>query len=105
MALIYDYHPDTGEVFDINGREARADEENPSVPIVPAFATLDAPPAFGANEIAVRKDANGNVSDDGSVGAWQIVEDHRGATYYDTTTQAPTVIEQLGPVGACVVMS
>ena len=105
MATIYDYHPITGELRDPAGRDARMDEEDPTRPIVPAFATLDAPPAAGANEIAVRKDANGNVVEDGSVGAWQLVEDHRGATYYDITTQAPTGPSCSMTVGACVVVS
>jgi len=100
MPQIFDYHPDTGECLSPAGRTARPDEENPAIPVVPGFSTLDAPPPLGPNQAAVRRDADGNVPRDGDVGGWQVVEDFRDEVYYDTTTREPVTIEALGPIDA-----
>ncbi len=54
------------------------------------FTTTDEPPATGANEVAVRV---GGVD-----GSWQVNEDHRGKTVYNTGDKSALEIEQTGPI-------
>lgn len=69
---IYDYDKNTGEY--LGEREAVLDpleaEKGNLVPLVPAFATLVAPPIVSAGYVAVYE------------GGWVVKEDHRGKTVY-----------------------
>lgn len=64
---IYHYSPATGEY--LGQSEAKDSPLEPGVPLIPQFATADAPPAVDAHEAAVR---------DGS--AWQVVPDYRNVS-------------------------
>lgn len=56
---------------------------------LPAHCTEIAPPAIPVDHVAIFDEAKQ---------AWTLAEDHRGATVYDTTSGAPTVIDALGPL-------
>lgn len=62
--MIYHYSPDTGEYT--GSSEAQESPLEPGVPLIPQFATTDAPPAVSSHEAAVW---------DGS--AWQVMPDYR----------------------------
>jgi len=90
---IYDYDPDTGEY--LGSRVAQLDplvtkEKGEAVFLVPANATIIAPPSFKKNQMAVF---------DGE--SWEIVPDFRKFECYDPITQE-TIELALGespPVG------
>jgi hypothetical protein len=65
--VIYHYSPDTGEY--LGSSEARESPLEPGVPLIPRFATLDAPPVVSMHEAATW---------DGS--AWQVAPDYRAAS-------------------------
>jgi len=84
---IYHYKGDTGEY--ISTSEARLDPletkmQEKDVYLIPAHATIQEPPQAGDNEAAVF-----------AAGAWQIVPDHRRATYWKQDGTRYT-IETLG---------
>ena len=67
---IYHYHRVTKEF--LGSSVARIDpKEAEPTPLIPANATLDAPPEAGENQSAVFED-----------GAWALVDDYRGQTFY-----------------------
>lgn len=66
---IYHYHPQTGEY--VGSGFADPSPLEPDTYLVPAHATATPPPAAAAAEAAVHRD-----------GAWALVPDHRGTTYW-----------------------
>lgn len=55
-------------------------------PLIPAFSSETAPPAYSTGEIPVFGTG------------WTIEEDHRGETVYSTTDKSSMVIENIGPI-------
>lgn len=86
---LYHYDPSTGALDAIT--DADPDPLVEGAWLVPAFATLDVPPASSSGHVPVRV---GNE--------WVIVEDHRGETGYTTGGQAVEVTTP-GPLQAPVV--
>jgi len=90
---IYDYHPETGEVLNPAGREARLSPkdaaEGREVYLIPAQATTEAPPETGPNEAAVF---------DPATGQWSITPDWRGTVHYDPDGGAARLVTKLGVV-------
>ena len=81
---IYNYHPETGEYV---GVEAAVESPlEPGVYLLPASSSLLAPPEAGGNEVAVFAD-----------GAWSVLADFRGTSYY-TTDGVYHTITQIGEV-------
>lgn len=87
-----DHALDSGELtvyaFDSNG--IYSDSYTAQIVIgsgLPANTTTIAPPAVQSGHAAVFQN-----------GAWDIVEDHRGTTVWDSKTGAHTVISQVGPL-------
>lgn len=79
---IYHYNNATGEYTgEFEARKSPLDDEY----LVPAYATIQNPPAVGDKEIAVFIE-----------GGWEIKPDHRGKVYYDTDTQARYQITEIG---------
>ena len=70
---VYNYRPDSGEYLDHADAEESPLEEG--VVLVPAFATLQAPPDCAAHQCAVF---------DSSHQQWKLVPDWRGVTLYST---------------------
>tara|TARA_R100001377_G_scaffold43808_2_gene24886 strand:+ start:26916 stop:27386 length:471 start_codon:yes stop_codon:yes gene_type:complete len=68
MPLIYNYDAETGEL--LSNREARLDPLA-GLPLVPNNATLERPTTAGDNQASVFSD-----------GAWSLVSDYRGTTYW-----------------------
>lgn len=87
---VYCYHSVTGEfteMIDARLSPAWTDKDQPEGQwLLPAWATTDEVPLPGEKQAAVY--ANG---------AWSLVEDHRGETYYDGDGKQVT-ITGLGPV-------
>ena len=83
---IHSYDAETGEY--VGARAARPNPRRPSEPIVPALATLIAPPAAGAHEAAVF---------DPAAGAWSLVPDWRGTAWWEADS-TQHLIEALGDV-------
>lgn len=88
--FIYDYDPTTGAL--VGEREARRsplydpEKHEPEEEfLVPANATVIAPPACGENEVPCFAD-----------GAWVVKADHRGKTCYDKNTKAEVTISEIG---------
>lgn len=69
MTTVYRFSADTGEY--VGSSEALESPREPGVFLVPGHATLQAPPATSANEVAVM------VND-----AWEMRADFRGLTYW-----------------------
>ena len=87
---LHHYHPETKEY--LGATPARLDpletkRQGREVYLVPANATLEAPPEAKAGEVPVF----------GGKG-WVPVENHRGKTAWDTADASPVIIEDLGPV-------
>src|SRR5690242_10185734 len=84
MKTIFHYDPVTGVYL----RQGVADESplEPGIYLVPASATTDAPPPAGAGQVAVFK-----------AGAWSLVADHRGQTYYKPDGERVTITELGAP--------
>lgn len=82
--VIYHTHPLTGEY--LGSGQADPDPMDEQNWLIPAHAYLEAPPAFGKSEAAVR-------TKDG----WQRVPDYRG-TVYQTDTGEPVQHNELGPL-------
>ena len=59
------------------------------IPLIPAGATTQAPPATEAGEVAVRTGS-----------AWEIQPDHRGETWYEKATGQPVEIKDIGEPSA-----
>lgn len=83
---IWHYHDKTGAL--ISAGKARRDPLTPGGYLVPAFATTVAPPEAEAGKVAVFAD-----------GAWTLVPDHRGETWWDEDGNA-VVIDQPGDPAA-----
>lgn len=83
---IYSYHPETGEYLDTD--TAMQSPLEPGVFLMPAHSTNLPPPLSVAGTTPVYVD-----------GVWSLVDDFRGATYYDEAG-TPIVIELLGAVPA-----
>ena len=88
LPLIHSFDAATGE--HVATRPARANPKRPDEPIVPAIATLIAPPAAGPDEAAVF---------DRAAGAWSLVPDHRGTEWWEADG-TPHRIEALGEAPA-----
>jgi len=73
---IYHYHPKTGE-YRWAGVAAPSPLEADAW-LMPAYATPAPPPAPGAREVALYRDADGNVPADHATGDWQLLPDWRG---------------------------
>lgn len=71
---VYNYNPDTGEY--LGPETAHESPMEPGVYLLPAHSTETAPPEAGEHQAAVYRN-----------GAWTLVEDHRGESWYDTATQ------------------
>jgi len=87
---IYHYSQETGEFF--RASDARQDpletkKAGKPVYLLPAHATFDAPPTPGAKQAAAYRD-----------GAWSLVDDYRGESYWHQATGREVVIRDLGPV-------
>jgi hypothetical protein len=80
---VYLYNETTKEFTHVYA--AQESPLEPGVFIVPSHATKLAPPVAGINQVAVF-----------SNGAWGLVADYRGTTWYDTTSGAITVINTIG---------
>lgn len=86
MTDIYRYHPYTGE---FQGRsEARMDPLESGRPLVPANATLEAPPEALEGHARVFDGA-----------AWTQVEDHRGESVYNKADASGVSVDWLGEIG------
>ncbi len=89
---IHNYSQDTGEA--ISATEARESPMETGVPLIPAYATPDAPPAAPAGYAAAFLDPHGVPPQNYKDGTWQICEDHRGV-YYDTATGQQVLLTAL----------
>lgn len=79
--LIHHYHSTTSEYLG-------SSDYTPPVGVgIPARSTDIEPPEFGQNQIPVFIN-----------GAWSVVSDFRGMTFYKTATRQPVVISELGDV-------
>lgn len=78
----YNYHPLTGEFLSIGA----ADDNplDPADPIVPGYATPTAPPVPGERSTAVYRDAQGQVPQNWTAGAWTLVPDYRAVPLFRT---------------------
>lgn len=74
---LYHYHRDTGEFM--GETVARLDPKEQK-PLIPANSTIKKPPAAAENQIAVF-----------SSGAWSLVANHRGETWFDFRTKIEIV--------------
>lgn len=83
MTLLYNYLPVTHEY--LNQSEATLDPKE-NKPIVPAYATLQKPPATNANQVAVFNEAQDQ---------WEIKQDYRGQAYWLADGSEKT-IDQIG---------
>lgn len=93
--LIYEYDRKTGELK-AEPTIAREGPNEPGMPLIPAYATPDAPLApvpKGCVEVFLAPD--GTVPDDYRNGARQVVEDHRG-TYYRIVDGSEFVLTEVG---------
>lgn len=87
MTPIYHYDPD--QKFFLGQGWAGTDPLEPERDVVPAHATLIAPPSYGAGFIPVF---------DEETQTWSVVEDHVGETWYTATYgDPPVIITQVGP--------
>lgn len=80
---VYHYDPSNGAY--LGATVARRDPVGKR-PVVPAYATIDAPPPPKAGQVAVREG-----------GAWHLVEDHRGTTAW-TSEGDMVLVEEIGPL-------
>jgi len=100
---IYHYHPKTGE-YRWAGVAAPSPLEADAW-LMPAYATPAPPPAPGAREVALYRDADGNVPADHATGDWQLLPDWRGVALYATADGAPVATDVPGQapadIGAC----
>jgi hypothetical protein len=87
MKTVYLYDATTGAY--LSTYEAQESPLEPGVFIEPTYSTDGAPPATGANQVAIY-----------SNGGWAITEDYRGKTIYNQTTGASQVLEVIGPIPA-----
>lgn len=79
---IHNYHPVTGEY--LSTTDADVDPLTPGSFLIPANATTDAPPTQQQGQARVLVN-----------GAWTLVPDHRGETWW-SDWQTPVVIDELG---------
>lgn len=66
--------------------------------LIPAYATPQPAPAAAAGYVAVYRAVDDSVPHDHAAGAWNVVEDHRGDTYWLGDTAAVQTV--LGPLPA-----
>lgn len=66
--------------------------------LIPAYATPQPAPAAAAGYVAVYRAVDDSVPHDQAAGAWSVVEDHRGETYWLGDTVAVQTV--LGPLPA-----
>lgn len=79
---IYNYHPLTGEYL---GRGLADDSPlDPGNPIVPGYATPNAPPTPVGRGIAVFRTSTGSVPQNWPDGAWTSMPDYRAVPLYRT---------------------
>jgi len=90
---IFNYSNVNGEF--INDDDARESPREPGQPLIPAYATPDAPPSVAAGYVAAFLDGAGQVVSDYRAGAWCAVRDERG-DYFRTVDAQP---EYLGDIG------
>ena len=76
---------ESGLLIDSNGRELREDVLNGGFLPHAENETTDVPPAMLARQTCRRVE-----------GAWQIIPDYRGVTYYDTSTRESHTITEAG---------
>ena len=90
MTTIYHYHPHTGEYT--GSTQAQMSPLEPDVPLIPAHATTQAPPAAGAHQAAVF---------DAAANKWQLVPDWRGVQIYSTADGSEVAAELLQTPADC----
>ncbi|WP_061960261.1 tail fiber assembly protein [Cupriavidus pauculus] len=80
---IFNYHSITGELLSLG----IADDNplDPKDPIVPGFATPNAPPAGGGRQVPVYRDSNGIAPQNWPEGSWILVPDYRAVPLFRTT--------------------
>lgn len=83
MTIIYHYHPDHGAY--LGAGTADPSPLEPEAILLPAHATLIAPPPAGARQIAVWQD-----------GCWQLQPDFRAVALYATADGSSVRIDKLG---------
>ena len=88
MTTIYHYHPASGEYT--ASTQAQMSPLEPDVPLIPAHATTQAPPAAGEHQAAVF---------DAAAQKWQLVPDWRGVQLY-STADGSEVAAELGQTPA-----
>jgi hypothetical protein len=96
---VYHFAPDNGELL---GDPTIAEESpaNPD-PIIPSFSTPTQPLPLQPNKINVYRDVEDKVPLNWKDGAWKLVDDYRGTSYWLNGTQHTIdAIEVLVPTGA-----
>ena len=88
MTTIHHYHQASGEYT--GSTQAQMSPLEPDVPLIPAHATTQAPPAAGAHQAAVF---------DAAAQKWQLVPDWRGVQLY-STADGSEVAAELGQTPA-----
>lgn len=78
---VYNYHPVTG-LYLSTSTAALSPLDETEVPLVPAYATLVAPPAVTAGLYQIFRG-----------GQWQLLPDHRGEVWYDVTGNIVPVVD------------
>lgn len=81
----YNYDRKTGLLLFVD--TARVDPLEPGKYLIPANATVIAPPAVGKNEAAIFSEAEQ---------VWRLVPDLRGQVFYDTADGRKIVIQEVG---------
>lgn len=79
---IFNYHHLTGELLGIGLADDNPLE--PKEPIIPGYATPEAPPQASERRVAVFRDATGAVPQNWPLGRWTLVPDYRGVVLYRT---------------------
>ena len=82
MTTIYHYHPASGEYT--GSTQAQMSPLERDVPLIPAHATTQAPPAAGAHQAAVF---------DAAAQKWQLVPDWRGVQLYSNADGSEVAAE------------
>jgi|SRR5450830_253048 len=90
---IFNYSNLTGEF--INDDDARESPREPGQPLIPAYATPDAPPPVAAGHVAAFLNDEGQVVSDYHAGAWREVKDERG-DYFRTVDAQPEYLPDIG---------
>jgi len=90
MQKIYSYDAASGEYtseYDAQIDPLETEKSGKNIYLIPAFSTMDAPPAAQADKVSVR------------VGeSWNAKEDHRGKTVYKQSDKAVLEISDIGPL-------